>query len=212
MTRLLLIRHAQNEWVRTGRLAGWTSGVHLNEEGRRQAEALGKRLAGDNLAAVYSSPLERAVETAQAVLKHHPHLELQIEEGLGEVMLGEWTGRPLRQLARTRLWRVVQAYPAGARFPEGESFQEMQARVVGALDRIAEMHPRESVAVFSHSDVLKAAFAYYAGIHLDLFQRIMISPASITTIRLYRMGPRIIQLNDTSHYRFPCDPDTGEEG
>jgi probable phosphomutase (TIGR03848 family) len=200
MTRLLLIRHAENDWVRSGRLAGWTPDIHLNEAGQRQAEALGERLAAAKLRAVYSSPLERAVETAQAVLKHHPDLELRIEEGLGEVHFGAWTGKRLRKLARTRLWRVVQGYPSGMRFPQGESFHEMQARVVGTLERIAGEHPQSAVAIFSHSDVIKAVVAYYAGMHLDLFQRIVISPASISIIDLHRMRPFIVRLNDTGHY------------
>ncbi|HOA22699.1 MAG TPA: MSMEG_4193 family putative phosphomutase [Aggregatilineales bacterium] len=200
MTLLVLIRHAQNDWVKTGRLAGWTPGVHLNEEGRRQAEALGERLASAKLQAVYSSPLERAVETAEAVVKHYPGLTVQIEEGVGEVAFGGWTGERLRKLRRRRLWDIVQNYPSGARFPEGESFRETQNRVIDALERIAQRHPGGKVAVVSHSDVIKLAVAYYAGIHLDLFQRLIISPASISIIGLSRMGPRIIRLNDTAHY------------
>jgi len=196
----VLIRHAQNDWVKTGRLAGWTPGVHLNEEGRRQAEALGERLASAKLQAVYSSPLERAVETAEAVVKHYPGLTVQIEEGVGEVAFGGWTGERLRKLRRRRLWDIVQNYPSGARFPEGESFRETQNRVIDALERIAQRHPGGKVAVVSHSDVIKLAVAYYAGIHLDLFQRLIISPASISIIGLSRMGPRIIRLNDTAHY------------
>lgn len=196
----MLIRHAQNDWVKTGRLAGWTPGVHLNEEGRRQAEALGERLASAKLQAVYSSPLERAVETAEAVVKHYPGLTVQIEEGVGEVAFGGWTGERLRKLRRRRLWDIVQNYPSGARFPEGESFRETQNRVIDALERIAQRHPGGKVAVVSHSDVIKLAIAHYAGIHLDLFQRLIISPASISIIGLSRMGPRIIRLNDTAHY------------
>ena len=196
----MLIRHAQNDWVKTGRLAGWTPGVHLNEEGRRQAEALGERLASAKLQAVYSSPLERAVETAEAVVKHYPGLAVQIEEEVGEVAFGKWTGERLRKLRRRRLWDIVQNYPSGARFPEGESFRETQNRVIDALERIAQRHPGGKVAVVSHSDVIKLAVAYYAGIHLDLFQRLIISPASISIIGLSRMGPRIIRLNDTAHY------------
>lgn len=209
MTILLLIRHAQNEWVRTGKLAGWTPEVHLNEEGKKQAEFLGGRLASAKLQAVYSSPLERAVETAQAVLKHYPNLELQIEQGVGEVDFGKWTGKRLQQVARTRLWKVVQGYPSGARFPDGESFREMQFRVVTALEEIAAGHPSGNVAVVSHSDVIKAVVAHYTGMHLDLFQRIIISPASVSVIALGRMGPRIIKINDTSHYDVPGQNDTG---
>jgi probable phosphomutase (TIGR03848 family) len=208
LTTLLLIRHAQNEWVRTGKLAGWTPGVHLNEEGQKQAELLGKRLASAKLQAVYSSPLERAVETAQAVLSHYPNLELQIEQDVGEVDFGKWTGKRLQQLARTRLWKVVQGYPSGARFPDGESFREMQFRVVSALEGIAARYPTAVVAVVSHSDVIKAVVAHYTGMHLDLFQRIIISPASVSVIGLGRMGPRIIKINDTSHYDVPNQKDT----
>lgn len=199
MTLLFLIRHAQNEWVRTGRLAGWTPGVHLNEEGQQQAEALGERLATAKLQAVYSSPLERAVETAQAVLKHYPDMELQISEGVGEVRFGKWTGERLRKLRRKRLWNAVQHYPSGARFPEGETIREMQNRVIDALEDIAQQHPGGRVAVVSHSDVIKAVVAHYAGIHLDLFQRLIISPASISIIALNRQGPYVVRMNDTCH-------------
>jgi probable phosphoglycerate mutase len=175
----------------------------LNEEGKSQAETLGKRLATAKLQAVYSSPLERAVETAQAIVKHHPNLNLHIKQGMGEVDFGKWTGKRLRRLARTRLWKVVQGYPSSARFPDGESIQEMQARIVGALGQIASKHPTGTVAVVSHSDVIKAAIAHYAGMHLDLFQRIVISPASLSIIALHSMGPRIVRLNDISHYERP---------
>jgi probable phosphomutase (TIGR03848 family) len=205
LTTLILIRHAQNDWVRTGRLAGWTPEVHLNEEGIEQAEALGRRLARANLKAVYSSPLERAVETAHLVLKHHPDLDLQIEKGIGEVDFGSWTGERLRKLSRTRLWKIVQDYPSNAQFPSGESIHQMQFRVVSALGRLAARHPDGLIAVVSHSDVLKAAVAHYAGMPLDMFQRLVISPASISIIGLHRMGPRIIKLNDTSHYDPPAD-------
>ena len=200
MPQYLLIRHAQNEWVRTGRLAGWTPEVHLNEEGLNQADALGERLADAKLAAVYSSPLVRAVETADAIVKHYPHLEVEIDEKVGEVDYGDWTGKRLRQLSRKRLWRVVQGFPSGARFPDGESLYEMQTRVVQAIERLGGKHPGGRIAIVAHADVLKASVAHYAGIHLDLFQRLVISPASISIIDVHRYGPRIIRLNDTSHY------------
>jgi probable phosphoglycerate mutase len=198
-TTLLLIRHAQNDWVRTGRLAGWTPGVHLNDEGRRQAEALGSHLASAKLQAVYSSPLERAVETAEAIASHYPGLQVCLAEGVGEARYGEWTGKTLRQLSRTRLWQVVQHAPSQARFPGGESIREIQARAVGALEEIVQRHPGASVAVVSHADVIKAVVAHYAGMHLDLFQRVMISPASISVIAVGSGEPRIIRVNDTCH-------------
>lgn len=205
MTLLFLIRHAQNEWVRTGRLAGWTPGVHLNEEGQQQAAALGERLATAKLQAVYSSPLERAVETAQAVLAHYPEMELQINEGVGEVQFGKWTGERLRKLRRKRLWNAVQHTPSRARFPAGETIREMQYRAVSALEDIAQQHPGGRIAVFSHSDVIKAIIAHYAGIHLDLFQRLMISPASISIIALHRQGSAIVRMNDTYHIEHRPD-------
>lgn len=204
MTQLLIIRHATNDYVRTGRLAGWTPGVHLTDKGRAQAEALAERLAPAKLAAVYSSPLERTVETAEIIARPHD-LEVLISEDVGEVRYGEWTGKKLRKLRRSRLWPVIQHYPSGARFPEGESIREVQARVVGGLERIAERHFRSRVAVVAHSDVIKLALAFFAGMPLDMYQRLVIDPASLSTIWLGRMGPRITLMNDTSHH--PRDED-----
>lgn len=201
MTTLVLIRHATNDWVRKGLLAGWTPGVRLNEEGRAQAEGLGKRLAASKLDAVYSSPLERALETAQAVAAPHG-LEVQIHEGIGEVRYGDWNGRPLRELVKKPLWRSVQIYPSGTRFPSGESIGEMQARVVAALDEIRVMHPQGVVAAVAHADVIKAATAFFVGMPLDLFQRLVVSPASMTVVGFGPFGPRLLRMNDTSEFKL----------
>ncbi len=198
MTQLLLIRHAVNDWVGKNRLAGWTPGVHLNDEGRRQAEALAERLAGAELKAVYSSPLERTRETAEIIARPHG-LPIRIREGVGEARYGEWTGQKLEDLSKTELWRVVQFHPSGARFPEGEALREMQARAVAEVDAIGAHHSEEMVAVVSHSDVIKSIIAHYAGMHLDLFQRLVISPASLSILAFGKMGPRLVRLNDTSH-------------
>ena len=195
--QLMLVRHAKNDWV-GDRLAGWTPGVHLNEEGRQQAEALGARVAHLPITAIYSSPLERAVETAQAIATHH-NLEVQIIEDIGETHYGEWTGASLKELSKTELWPVVQVYPSGARFPGGESLRETQTRAVAALDRLRDAHPTETdvIVAVSHADVIKAAAAYYIGLHLDLFQRLVISPASLSVIQFSKFGPRLVCLNDT---------------
>lgn len=195
--QLMLIRHAKNDWV-GDRLAGWTPGVHLNDEGRQQAEALGARLAHLPITAIYSSPLERAVETAQAVAAHHD-LKVQILEDVGETRYGEWTGASLEELYKTELWPVVQVYPSGARFPGGENLRETQARAVAAIDALRDAHPEETdiVAVVSHADVIKAAVAHYVGLHLDLFQRLAVSPASLSVIQFNKFGPRLVCLNDT---------------
>src|SRR3990172_889836 len=130
MTQLLLIRHGENEYTRTGRLAGWTKGVHLNEAGQKQAQALAERLSKAPLTGIYSSPLERALETATPLAKAKG-LKVKICEGLGEVRYGEWTGKSLKRLAHTKLWRVVQQQPSAMEFPEGETLRAVQARAGG---------------------------------------------------------------------------------
>jgi probable phosphomutase (TIGR03848 family) len=195
MMNLLLIRHAANDWVGE-RLAGWTPDVHLNEEGRAQAEALAKRLADAPLAALYSSPLERALETAEPIGQAHG-LTLQIRESLGESQYGDWTGKELKELREDKLWPVVQVYPGGARFPGGESLREVQTRMVIELDAIRDAHPEQTVAVVSHSDPIKLAVAHYSGLPLDLFQRLTVSPASVTAFSFTEYGPRLIFLNYT---------------
>jgi probable phosphomutase (TIGR03848 family) len=196
-TTLLLVRHALNDWV-GDKLAGWTPNVHLNDKGRAQAEALAERLADRPIAAIYTSPLERSVETAQIMAAPHK-TEVQIREGVGEVRYGEWTGQSLKELAKEDAWTVVQFCPSRARFPGGEAIREMQARAVTELDSIVADHPSETVLVVSHADVLKAALAHYAGLHLDLFQRLVVSPASLSVVAFTPMGPRLISLNDTAH-------------
>jgi probable phosphoglycerate mutase len=195
MMNLLLIRHAANDWVGE-RLAGWTPGVHLNNQGRAQVAALVERLAGAPLAAVYSSPLERTMETAQPLAQAHD-LVVQRRENLGEARFGEWTGRALNELKDEELWPIVQVYPSGARFPGGESLREVQARLVAELDTIRDSHTGQTVAVVSHSDPIKMAVAHYLGLGLDLFQRLTISPASVTAFAFTRFGPRLVCLNDT---------------
>ncbi|MBN1661169.1 MAG: MSMEG_4193 family putative phosphomutase [Anaerolineae bacterium] len=195
MMNLLLIRHAANDWIGK-RLAGWTPGVHLNAEGRTQALALAERLAGVPLAAVYSSPLERAFETAEPLAAQHG-LEIQVREALGETGFGDWVGRELEELRKEALWPVIQVYPGGARFPGGESMREVQARVVAELDTIRDRHQGQTVAAVLHADPIKLAVAYYLGLSLDLFQRIAISPASVTAFHFTRLGPHLVVLNST---------------
>jgi probable phosphoglycerate mutase len=196
-TILLLVRHALNDWV-GDKLAGWTPNVHLNDKGRAQAEGLAERLADRPIAAIYTSPLERSIETAQIIAAPHK-TEVQVREGVGEVRYGEWTGQSLKELAKEDAWTVVQFCPSQARFPGGEAIREMQARAVNELDSIVAEHPSETVLVVSHADVLKAALAHYAGLHLDLFQRLVVSPASLSVVAFTTMGPRLISLNDTAH-------------
>jgi probable phosphomutase (TIGR03848 family) len=195
VTTLLLIRHGLNDWV-GGRLAGWTPGVHLNDPGKAQAEALVARLADVPLAAIYSSPLERAVETAQPLAAARG-LPIRVVENVGEVRYGEWTGGELKELSKHELWPGVQFYPSGTRFPGGETLGEVQMRAIAALDSLRAQHPKETVAVVAHADLIKLVAAYYLGMHTDLFQRLVINPASVTAFTFTPMGPRLLVYNDT---------------
>ncbi len=212
MTQLLLIRHAVNDIMRAKRLAGWMPEVHINEEGRQQAEALAERLGHLPIKAIYSSPLERTRDTA-APLARVLQLEVQIRDGLGEVHYGDWTGQSLEELSKLDAWKTVQLYPSGMRFPGGEAIREMQARIVNELEAIAADHSHDLVAVFSHADVIKAALAHYLGIHLDLFQRIVIDPVSVSVVVLSQYGPHVIRINDAGPLKLePAkkEPDAGE--
>jgi probable phosphoglycerate mutase len=194
-TQLLLIRHGLTDWV-GHRLPGWTPGIHLSEEGRQQAEDLAHRLASLSIEAIYASPLERTVETAEAIAALHG-LSVQLKENLGELQIGQWTGQAIEDLAKKEEWLAIQFYPSGANIPGGETMHEMQTRVVAELDAIRKVHPRATVAVVSHADVIKAAVAHYVGLHLDLFQRLAVYPASLTAFRFNKFGPRLVLFNDS---------------
>ncbi len=199
MTHLLLIRHGANDAQKEHILAGWTPGLHLNQTGQAQAQALAQRLSSVEIAAIYASPLERTQETAEIVATHHHHLPVITREGLGEVRYGRWTGQSLEQLRQRKLWRTVQITPSQAQFPGGERMYEMQTRIVSELEHLHAQHPKQTIAVISHADVIKAAVAHYVGLHLDLFQRLVISPASLTTVALGGSMPHLLCLNDTGH-------------
>ncbi|MGQ9903765.1 MAG: histidine phosphatase family protein [Anaerolineae bacterium] len=208
MPVLLLIRHATNDFVKTGRLPGQSANIHLNDEGKAQAESLGRSLKDRKLDAVYASHLERAIETAWRVAAPHG-LSIVIRPDLADTNTGDLTGRLTKDLGDapdTRdLWKVVQTRPSEACFPNGECLAEMQKRVVAALEDIAAQHPDPEptpqthtkqengsggadadpppvVAVVMHADPIRAALAHFLGMPLDNFQRLGISPASISTV------------------------------
>ena len=199
MTTILLIRHAVNDFVKTGKLAGWTAGVRLNDEGIKQALALGERLAESPLAQVYASPIERTMETAAAIVKHHPGLEIQENHDIGEVRYGDWEGRSIGDLQGRKMWGVVQEYPSRASFPNGESMRAAQTRIVDAIEALAQRHQDEMIALVFHADLIKMALAHYLGMHLDVFQRIVIAPASISALQLGHSRPFILSMNDIGH-------------
>ncbi|MGZ8585066.1 MAG: MSMEG_4193 family putative phosphomutase [Actinomycetota bacterium] len=195
MTVVLLIRHAHTDTAGK-RLTGWARGVHLNDRGRTEAAALAERLDGVPIRAIYSSPLERCRETA-APLARARGLQVATRRGLLEVDYGEWTGRTIAGLRRTKLWRVVQSAPSRIRFPGGESLVDVQARSVAEIEHIAEAHATETIAVVTHADVVRLLVAHYAGMHLDLLQRLVIDPASVSVVALGEGAARLVKVNDT---------------
>lgn len=195
MTTFLLIRHAVNDAVGK-RITGWMQGVHLNQRGLGQAEELAGRLSGLPIVAVYSSPLERARETAEPIARQLG-LRVHLCEEVGEIRYGDWTGRDIEELREVPLWQRFNLFRSSTRVPGGELMAEVQSRMIAALERMREQHPGDMVAVVSHGDVIKSAVAHYAGIHLDLFHRIEISPASVSIVVVNDYGPHILRINDT---------------
>lgn len=193
-TYLLLIRHGENDWVGTHRLAGRTHGVHLNDKGREQSARLATQLATLPISAIYSSPLERCLQTAEPVAAALGKQVIQ-EPDIMEVDYGEWQGGDLKELAKLPEWQAVQHYPSTFRFPGGETLHQTQARAVWAIDRIVLAHPNQLVALFSHGDVIRTALAHYMGTPLDLFQRINISTASISALAFHNGRPMVLFTN-----------------
>jgi probable phosphomutase (TIGR03848 family) len=206
MTIIYLIRHAENDFLGKEKLAGWLPGVHLNDRGVAQAEALAERLAGTRFRAIYASPLERALETAEPIARRQG-LQVIPRPALGEVRFGRWQGQTLKTLRRRKLWPIVLFSPSLARFPEGESFNETQARVVAELEKLRGKHKqaKSTILCVSHSDTIKLAVAHYLGLPLDLFQRLTVEPASISILSIHQGHARLIRLNDTQASRLPYE-------
>jgi probable phosphoglycerate mutase len=169
-------------------------GVHLNEEGERQAESVASMLSEVPFKAIYSSPIDRTMETAQAIAAHHK-LKIIKRAGIGEVRYGAWTGRSLKALSKTKLWTVIQRWPSNVRFPQGETLREVQSRALNEVERIREEHPKGVVCCVSHADTIKLIVAHYLGVHIDLFQRIFIGPASVSVVHIGQFGPQVLSLN-----------------
>ena len=199
-TLVLLVRHGQTPT--TGKvLPGRAPGLHLADKGKAQAEAVAARIAAlqtdqRKVAAVYASPLERTRETA-APIAAALGLKVQRRQGLLECDFGQWTGASLKSLWKKPEWRTVQRNPSGFRFPGGESFTEMQTRIVTAIDGLRAAHPGGTVVAVSHADPIKAAVAHALGTHLDLFQRIVVSPCSVSAILYGTDGPVVLAVNST---------------
>lgn len=202
MPLLLLIRHGENDYTKTHKLAGRLSGVHLNEHGRKQAQALAEALAQVPIKAVYSSPLERAMETAATIAKS-VRLTVQKEKGLLETNVGDWQGKSLKRLYLHKHWKVVQRAPSRAQFPNGETFHECQYRIVSTLDAILSRHkPNDIVACVFHADPIKLAVAHYIGLPLDQFQRLGCDTGSVSALAVGEMSATLLKLNQRPPFDF----------
>jgi probable phosphoglycerate mutase len=210
MTTIILVRHGENDWVNKGRLAGWIPGIHLNENGHKQAQAAAERLAHLPVTAVYSSPVTRCMETAVYISQTH-QLEITELENVGEVRYGKWEGKKIKKLAKKKRWMIVQFFPSRMRFPKGEALRDVQSRGIQALEDLSQQHPDDLIVVVSHADLIKLVIAHYLGVHIDLFQRIVISPASATVLSLHSYGGvRILRLNDDGPLTLPSKPEKKE--
>ena len=201
MATLILVRHGRTTANASGTLAGRLPGVKLDDTGTAQAERAGERLAAVPLAAVVSSPLERCRQTARAIVRAQAGSpRMSTDRGITECDYGDWQGRPLKELAKEKLWATVQAQPSAAAFPGGESMAGMQARAVTAVRRHdalieAEHGPGAVWVAVSHGDVIKSVLADALGMHLDLFQRLNVDPASISIVRYTGTRPYVLSTN-----------------
>ena len=209
MPTVLLVRHGRTAANAAGVLSGWTPGVGLDETGRAQAVALAARLAPLPISLAVSSPLQRCQETAKELLAlagppKHPRPALLTDDRLGECKYGDWTGRPLKELVKEPLWRVVQVHPSAVTFPgaDGESMLSMQTRAVNAIReydaRVAAEHGDDAIwLALSHGDVIKSVVADALGMHLDSFQRLVVDPCSVSVIRFTPLRPFAVRINDS---------------
>ena len=202
MPTLLLIRHGDNDFLASQRLPGHLSGIHLNKEGRVQAAQLAQCLSKLSVRAIYSSPLERAVETAEP-LAEALQMKTTLRSDLTDVDPGDWTGRFIKSLLRSKLWKVMQENPSRFQFPNGETFAQAQARITMALDAIVTDHPDGLVAIFFHADPIKLAVTHYLGLPLDNFQRLSVNPGSVTVLSIDGSAPRLLAANLIPPFSFP---------
>jgi probable phosphomutase (TIGR03848 family) len=195
MPTILLIRHGETDFVKKHRLAGRMPGIPLNKTGKVQAEAVAQFLKDEPIKTVYSSPIERAWQTAEPIARAL-NLEVITREGLIETEIGEWQNEPVKPLSKKKIWRVVQMAPSVFRFPGGEAFAETQFRITQELLALSAMHePKENIVCVSHADPIKLAIAYFLGLPMDHFQRIQISTASISILHFHEFGAHIGALN-----------------
>tara|TARA_B100000929_G_C15505951_1_gene418868 strand:+ start:2391 stop:3032 length:642 start_codon:yes stop_codon:yes gene_type:complete len=204
-TLIIFVRHGRTPTTGT-KLPGRAPNLHLSNEGKSQAEMVAKEIEkssssflGTKVSAVYASPMERTQETAKPIAKTL-NLRVRTLQGLNECDFGDWTGRRLRDLSKLKSWSTIQKKPSSFRFPNGESFTEMQNRMLKTVDKILERHPGETVVCVSHADPIKAILASAVGTPLDLFQRIVVGPCSTSVVLYTKERPLVLTLNSNGNF------------
>ena len=204
-TLIIFVRHGKTPTTGT-KLPGRAPNLHLSDEGKSQAETIAKEIEkssssflGKRISAVYASPMERTQETARPIAKAL-NLRVRTLKGLNECDFGDWTGRRLRDLSKLKSWSTVQKKPSSFRFPNGESFSEMQNRMLRTVDKMRERHPGETIVCVSHADPIKAILASAVGTPLDLFQRIMVGPCSASVVLYTKERPLVLTLNSNGNF------------
>jgi len=194
MTKFFLIRHGANDFVGKS-IAGRMPGVHLNAEGRKQAERLAEKLSRESIQKIFSSPLERTMQTAGPLSKKLG-LEIQISDALLEIDFGDWTGKTLDELSLIPLWKKWNSFRSATRIPNGEMIVEVQSRMVAQIEKLRREFPDGTLAIFSHGDPIRSVLTYFLGMPLDFFARLEISPASVSTLAIDDFGAHVLRLND----------------
>ena len=204
-TLIIFVRHGRTPTTGT-KLPGRAPNLHLSDEGKSQAEMIAKEIKkssnsflGTKVSAVYASPMERTQETAKPIAKTL-NLRVRTLQGLNECDFGDWTGRRLRDLSKLKSWSIIQKQPSSFRFPNGESFTEMQNRILKTVDKILERHSGETVVCVSHADPIKAILASAVGTPLDLFQRILVGPCSASVVLYTKERPLVLTLNSNGNF------------
>jgi probable phosphomutase (TIGR03848 family) len=195
MPNFLFIRHGETDYNKKMLLPGHIAGIHLNKNGQHQAQLLSEKLSGAPIKAIFSSPLERALETAEPLALA---LKLQVTPlaGLLELDCGDWQGLSVKKLSRQKIWQPVQKYPSLFKFPGGESFLDCQYRTVQAIESLRSNYSASDlIACFSHADPIKQVLAFYLGLSLDNFQRLTVSPASVSALHIGENGSQLLMLN-----------------
>lgn len=206
MTTILLIRHGETDYNRNGKMAGRMPGVPLNDKGRVQAAAVAVALAKAPIKHIYASPIERAQETASYLAKLL-NMEILISEGINETDIGDWTGKSVKECSKLKLWDTVVNHPEDLTFPGGESFAYIQERASAEVKAIAERHPDELVACFTHADIIRLVAAHYLNMPLNSFQRLGSDNCSITVIHFGKEGRIAVpQINLVAGFSWPAPP------